>query len=63
MKKYLCSSSVMKASKVEILFWLYIVVKDSVIEYVLMQMVNDKEHIITYLESMSHQYRNKVLIY
>jgi hypothetical protein len=39
----------MKAPNAEIPFWLYITVEDSVIEDVLTQMMDDREHIITYL--------------
>jgi hypothetical protein len=48
-KKYLSSPSLMKASKVRILFWLYITAKDSVIGVVLTQVMDGKEHIIAYL--------------
>jgi hypothetical protein len=48
-KKYLSSLSVMKAPKAKILFRLYITAEDSVIGAVLMQVRDDKEHIITYL--------------
>jgi hypothetical protein len=48
-KKYLSSMLVMKAPKARILFWLYIATEDSVIGDVLTQVMNGKEHIITYL--------------
>jgi hypothetical protein len=49
LKKYLSSSPVMKAPKVRILFRLYIAAEDSVIGAVLTQVMDGKEHIITYL--------------
>jgi hypothetical protein len=48
-KKYLSSPPVMKEPKARIPFQLYIVVEDSVIGAVLMQVMDGKEHIITYL--------------
>jgi hypothetical protein len=48
-KKYLSSPSVMKEPMAEIPFWLYIVAKDAVIRADLMQVMEGKEHIITYL--------------
>jgi hypothetical protein len=48
-KKYLSSPPVMKAPKVGIPFWLYIIAEDSVIGVVLTQVMDGKEHIITYL--------------
>jgi hypothetical protein len=48
-KKYLSSSSMMKAPMVGILFRLYITVEDVVIGVALMQVMDGKEHIITYL--------------
>jgi hypothetical protein len=49
LKKYLSSSPVMKAPKARILFRLYIAAEDSVIGAVLTQVMDGKEHIITYL--------------
>jgi hypothetical protein len=48
-KKYLSLLSVMIAPMAEILFRLYIAVKDAVIGAVLTQVMEGKEHIITYL--------------
>jgi hypothetical protein len=48
-KKYLSSSSVMKAPVTEILFWLYIATEYDVIVVVLTQVTEGKEHIITCL--------------
>jgi hypothetical protein len=48
-KKYLSSPPVMKAPIAGILFRLYITVKDVAIGVVLMQVMDGKEHIITYL--------------
>jgi hypothetical protein len=48
-KKYLSSSSVMKAPIVGIPFWLYIVADDAIIGVVSTQVMDGKEHIITYL--------------
>jgi hypothetical protein len=48
-KKYLSSLLVMKARMAEIPFWLYIVVVDAVIGAVLTHVMDEKEHIITYL--------------
>jgi hypothetical protein len=48
-KKYLSSSSVMKAPIAGILFRLYIAVEDVVIGPVFMQVTDGKEHIITFL--------------
>jgi hypothetical protein len=48
-KKYLSSPPVMKAPMVRIPFWLYIATKDAVIGVVLTQIMEGKEHIITYL--------------
>jgi hypothetical protein len=48
-KKYLPSPSVMKAPMAEIPFRLYIAVEDAVIGAVLTQVMDGKEHIITYL--------------
>jgi hypothetical protein len=48
-KKYLSSLSMMKAPMVRILFRLYITVEDVVIGVALMQVMDGKEHIITYL--------------
>jgi hypothetical protein len=39
----------MKAPKVSISFWLYIAAEDRVIGVVLTQVIDGKEHIITYL--------------
>jgi hypothetical protein len=39
----------MKTPMIGILFWLYIAVKDAVVGAVLMQVMEGKEHIITYL--------------
>jgi hypothetical protein len=39
----------MKAPMAGILFWLYIAVEDAMIEAVLTQVMEGKEHIITYL--------------
>jgi hypothetical protein len=47
-KKYLSSPPVMKAPKCGILFQLYITGKNSVIGVVLTQVIDGKEHIITY---------------
>jgi hypothetical protein len=48
-KKYLPSPPVMKAPMARIPFRLYIADKDAVIGAVLMQVMDDKEHIIMYL--------------
>jgi hypothetical protein len=48
-KKYLSSPPVMKAPVARILFWLYIAVEDDIVGAVLMQVMEGKEHIITYL--------------
>jgi hypothetical protein len=48
-KKYLSSPPVMKALIAGILFRLYITAKDGVIGVVLTQVMDDKEHIISYL--------------
>jgi hypothetical protein len=48
-KKYLCSPLVAKAPKAGILLRLYIAAKDSEIGVVLTQVMDGKEHIITYL--------------
>jgi hypothetical protein len=48
-KRYLCSPPVMKAPMAGIPFRLYITVEDALIEAVLMQVTDSKEHIITYL--------------
>jgi hypothetical protein len=48
-KKYLSSLSMMKAPMAGILFWLYIAAEDAVIGVVLTQVMDGKEHIITYL--------------
>jgi hypothetical protein len=48
-KKYLSSPPVMKAPTTGISFWLYIVVEDAVIGAILTQIMEGKEHIITYL--------------
>jgi hypothetical protein len=48
-KKYLSSLLVMKARMAGIPFWLYIVVEDAVIGAVLTHVMDEKEHIITYL--------------
>jgi hypothetical protein len=48
-KKYLSSPPVMKAPMVGIPFWLYIATKDIVIGAILTQVMEGKEHIITYL--------------
>jgi hypothetical protein len=48
-KRYLSSPPVMKAPMAGIPFRLYITVEDAVIEAVLMQVTDSKEHIITYL--------------
>jgi hypothetical protein len=48
-KRYLSSLLVMKAPMVGIQFWLYITTKDVVIGAVLTQVMEGKEHIITYL--------------
>jgi hypothetical protein len=48
-KRYLSSSPVMKAHMTGIPFRLYISAEDAVIGVVLMQVMNGKEHIITYL--------------
>jgi hypothetical protein len=49
-KKYLSSSPVMmKAPMVGMPFWIYIAAEDAMIEAVLMQIMEGKEHIITYL--------------
>jgi hypothetical protein len=48
-KKYLSLPPVMKAPMVKIPFRLYIAAEDSIIGVVLMQVVDGKEHIITYL--------------
>jgi hypothetical protein len=48
-KKYLSSPPVMKAPIAGILFQLYITVEDVAIGVVLMQVMDGKEHIITYL--------------
>jgi hypothetical protein len=48
-KRYLSLSPVMKAHMTGIPFRLYISAEDAVIGVVLMQVMNDKEHIITYL--------------
>jgi hypothetical protein len=47
-KRYLSSPPVMKAHMVGIPFQLYIVAEDAVIGVVLMQVIEGKEHIITY---------------
>jgi hypothetical protein len=39
----------MKASMAGILFWIYITTEDAVIGATLMQVMDDKEHIIIYL--------------
>jgi hypothetical protein len=51
-KWYLSSPPVMKAHMVEIPFWLYIAVEDVMIGAVLTQIMEDKEHIITYLSRL-----------
>jgi hypothetical protein len=48
-KKYLCLPPEMKATLVGIPCQLYIVAEDAVIGAILMQVMDDKEHIITYL--------------
>jgi hypothetical protein len=48
-KKYLSSPPVMKVTMAGIPFWLYITAEDAVIGAILMQITEDKEHIITYL--------------
>jgi uncharacterized membrane protein (GlpM family) len=48
-KKYLSSVPVMKALMDGIPFRLYIVAEDSVIGAILTQVIDEKEHIITYL--------------
>jgi hypothetical protein len=48
-KKYLSSPPVMKATMAGIPFWLYITTEDVVIGDVLMQIMEGKEHIVTYL--------------
>jgi hypothetical protein len=48
-KRHLSSLSVMKAPIPEILFRLYITAEDVVIGVVLTQVIEGKEHIITYL--------------
>jgi hypothetical protein len=48
-KKYLSSLPVMKAHMVGIPFQLYITAEDVVIGAILMQVMDGKEHIITYL--------------
>jgi hypothetical protein len=48
-KKYLSLPPVMKAPMAEIPFQLYIAVEDAIIGAVLMQVVDGKVHIITYL--------------
>jgi hypothetical protein len=48
-KKYLSLPPVMKAPMAGIPFWLYNIVEDAVIGAVLMQVMEGKEHIITYL--------------
>jgi hypothetical protein len=48
-KKYFSSPPVMKEPMARIPFWLYIAVEDVVIEDVLTQVTEGKEHIITYL--------------
>jgi hypothetical protein len=49
MKKCLSSPPLKKAPMIGMLFWLYIIVEDVVIGSVLMQIMEGKEHIITYL--------------
>jgi hypothetical protein len=51
-KKYLSSSPVMKAPMVGIPFRLYIIAEDAMIGVVLTQVMEDKEHIITYLSRL-----------
>jgi hypothetical protein len=53
----------MKAPMIEILFRLYIAIEDVIIGAVLMQVTDDKEHIITYLTPAPHRRRNKVFIH
>jgi hypothetical protein len=48
-KRYLSSSPVMKAPMAETPFWLYIAADDVVIGVVLAQVMEGKEHLITYL--------------
>jgi hypothetical protein len=48
-KKYLSSPSVMKAPMTGIPFWLYIAAEDAVIGAVWTEVMEGKEHIITYL--------------
>jgi hypothetical protein len=48
-KRYLSLPPVMKAPMARIPFWLYIAAEDAVIGVVLTQVMEDKEHIITYL--------------
>jgi hypothetical protein len=48
-KRYLSSPPVMKALIARILFWLYIAAEDVVIQVVLTQVTEGKQHIITYL--------------
>jgi hypothetical protein len=48
-KRYLSLSPVMKAHMAGIPFWLYIAAEDAVIGAVLTQVLEGKEHIITYL--------------
>jgi hypothetical protein len=48
-KKYLSSPPVIKAPTTRIPFWLYIATEDGIIGVVLTQVMDNKEHIITYL--------------